>query len=324
MTLSPGKYRHLARCAPDGVFTILAIDHRRNLWESLAQHAPLTDAGFTDFKQGVIAGAAGEATAILTDPEYGLPAAMLRPGFAQRGLLLPLEVTDYSLHPGRRAFRPIPGWSVEAIRRAGGDGVKLLLYYHPDAANAATQREVVARTVADCAVHDLPLFLEPIAFSPDPDQPLTGAAFSQVVIESARVFCGMGIDVLKAEYPASPGVDIAAQDAALAELSAICAAYYVPWALLSAGVTYAEFTAQTRRACASGASGVIAGRALWGEAVALHGAARADFVAGECARRVAELSAICQQSARHWQMLLPAPALVGEWWHEGAEALPPG
>src|SRR5688500_8167877 len=101
-----GKYHHLSQCSShEGHFSILAIDHRDNLLNSLNAHAPtpLTPAQFAAFKQQVIRHLLPVVSAILSDPEYGLG-----PGIADGhlnghvGLLSPLEVTDYSLHPSHR------------------------------------------------------------------------------------------------------------------------------------------------------------------------------------------------------------------------------
>lgn len=311
---TPGKYRHLTRAAtPGGHFVVLAIDHRRNLWDALQAHsdAPVTPALFAAFKRHAIAALAGEASAVLTDPAYGLPNGGLT---VRGGLLCPLEVTDYSVHPSQRGFRPIPDWGVEQIKRAGGDGVKLLLYYHPDAPNAADQRAVVEWTVDECARWDIPLYLEPIAFSPDPDRPLSAIEHQQVVIESARTFSTLGIDVLKAEFP----VDIRQvtdETMWMDALQALDAACSVPWTLLSAGVSYGVFKRQVELACRAGASGIIAGRAVWNEAVELHGEARESFLRLTAVQRLRELAAIVAQYARPWTARISAPELSAQWFH---------
>src|SRR5215213_10454686 len=115
------KYRNLTQYSTAaGHFSVLAIDHRDNLLEDLNRHAPapLTDAEFTAFKQQVIRHLAPSASALLTDPVYGFgPGIVGGTVGGKLGLLSPLEVTDYSLHPSRRKLRLIPGWSVEKIKR---------------------------------------------------------------------------------------------------------------------------------------------------------------------------------------------------------------
>jgi tagatose-1,6-bisphosphate aldolase len=122
-----GKYRHLSQCStPAGHFVILAIDHRANLRGTLDKYAPtpVTDAQFTGFKQQVIQHLLPPASAVLTDPSYGIG-----PGIAehtiggQYGVIAPIEVTDYEADPSHREINFIPGWSVAKIKLSGGTGV---------------------------------------------------------------------------------------------------------------------------------------------------------------------------------------------------------
>jgi tagatose 1,6-diphosphate aldolase len=78
----------------------------------------------------------------------------------------------------------------------------------------------------------------------------------------------------------------------------------MPWALLSGGAPWTVFLRQAEIACASGASGVIAGRAFWKEAVTADRGARNGFLAGEATERFCRLRAICDASARPFQHLL--------------------
>jgi tagatose-1,6-bisphosphate aldolase len=317
-----GKYRHLSRCAmPEGTFCMLAIDHRSNLLTSLNKYAPqpLTDAEFTDFKQQVIAALLPDASALLADPGYGFGAGIASRMIAARGLLSPIEVTNYDQHPSQREIEFIPGWSVEKIKRVGADGVKLLLPYHPQAANAAHKHTLVQQIVAECTQNDIPFFLEPIAYSLDPAKKLSNAELREVVLESARVFSAMGVDVLKVEFPvdAKQSMD---QDEWQDACEALNAACTVPWALLSAGVEYATFAVQARIACEAGACGVIVGRAVWTEAVELQGAARQAFLQGEARRRMNELYEIAAKYGAPWHDRVAAPAHDLNWYQGYGES----
>jgi tagatose 1,6-diphosphate aldolase len=300
-----GKARAMAACStPAGHFNILAIDHRGNLQEALAKHGPADDDAIIAFKRDVVSLLAPEASAVLIDPQYGI-APGTQHGWlpAHLGLLAPLEVTDYTLHPGQRAFRPIPDWSASKIRRVGGSGVKLLLYYHPQAPTAQAQRALAASIARECARLDLPLFLEPIVYSPDASRPLSPSGHREAVIAAAAEFSAVGIDVLKTQFPADASVtDEREWRAALRELDAVCT---VPWTLLSAGVGYSVFRQQAALACEAGASGVIVGRAVWNEAVdAPSPEARRDLLRGLSVPRVRELAAICA-SGRPWRERTP-------------------
>jgi tagatose 1,6-diphosphate aldolase len=300
MPLSLGKMRHLARCiTPDGRFLILAIDHRANLRDELQKQsaAPLTDADITAFKQAVTRALLPYASGLLTDPTYGITEGILSGVIdARKGLLAPLEVTDYSLHPSERDVNFIPDWSVEHIKRVGGDGVKLLLYYHPDAPTAAIKRTHVERIVAECAKWEIPFFLEPIAYSLDPQKSLSNAELLDVSIEMAKLFSGMDVDILKMSFPVDvkQSHDVAVWRDACERLHEACG--QTPWALLSGGVSYATFAQQARVACAAGAQGVIVGRAVWADAIPLKGSEREEFLEGIAAGRMRQLDTITAQS----------------------------
>jgi len=314
---TPGKYRHLTRTSTEsGHFAILAIDHRDNLKDSLQKHAsgPVTEDDLSAFKLDVIRHLAPHISAVLVDPAYGIGPGIGRAALARDvGLLAPLEVTNYAVHPSQRENALIPDWSVAKFKRVGGDGIKLLLYYHPDAPSAADKRDFVARIIDDCARYDIPFFLEPIAFSPDPARPLPNDELRRVVVESARTFSRMGIDMLKTPFPldVKREPDEAAWRAALDELNEAC---NVPWALLSAGVDYPTFRRQAALACEAGASGVIVGRAVWAEAVELHGEAREAFLADTARRRMTELADVVRAAGASWRDRVPGPDGAFDWY----------
>jgi tagatose-1,6-bisphosphate aldolase len=310
-----GKYRHLSRSStPQGHFLILAIDHRVNLLNDLNKYAPhpLTDEDFVDFKQQVIRALVAYTSGVLVDPVYGIGHAIVD-GTIRVGLLAPLEVTDYDLHPSQRTIRFIPDWSVEKIKRVGGDGVKLLLPFHPDAANTPEKLAVVQQIVDDCCQFDIPFFLEPVPYSLNPDVPLSNVELRQVSVHMAELFSSMGVDVLKMQFPvdAKQSTDLDEWRAACADLNAACS---VPWALLSGGVDYATFEQQARIACLAGASGVIAGRAIWAEAIRLQGDERAIFLVETALQRLVALGQIVSQSGIPWTKKVVVPAVSLTWY----------
>lgn len=311
-----GKYRHLSRCSTaDGHFVVLAIDHRDNLLASLNQSAPqpVTDKAFSAFKMDVLSGILPEASGLLIDPAYGIGLGISRGMIpATTGLLAPIEVTNYDIHPSQRHINFIEGWSVTKAKRAGVDGIKLLLPYHPEAETAQEKQAIVSEVAQQCAQQDIPFFLEPIAYSLDPDASLPNDELRQIVVEMARLFSDMGVDVLKMQFPvdAKQSQDEAEWHAACEELNTACK---VPWALLSAGVNFETFKQQARIACQAGASGVIVGRALWAEAVKLQGQERAQFLATTAPQRMRELASVCAQYAHPWQTHTAPPPAAFDW-----------
>lgn len=313
--ISYGKARHLQRCSQDGKFVVLAIDHRNNLLSEL-QHMnhPITDSEFASFKRQVAGALLRHATGLLIDPAYGVGDAIYTDTLpASHGLLAPLEETDYDRHPSERELNFIEGWSIEQIKLVGGDGVKLLLYYHPDAPSAATIRDRVQQIVEQCARLQIPFFLEPIAYALDSKKQLSNQELREVLVESARTFSEMGVDILKLQFPvdANQSEDEAEWRSACEELDTACT---VPWALLSAGVTYETFRRQTQIACETGASGVIVGRAVWAEAVRLQGDKRQQFLTQTAAARMAELKKIVMLRAQPWHDRLSMSEPTPDWY----------
>jgi tagatose 1,6-diphosphate aldolase len=269
--VSLGKFRHLTQCAtPEGHFVVLAIDHRANLREALsaARGMPVDDVEVGEFKRDVVQALSSLCSGVLGDPAfvlgYGIASGLL-PG--TQGLIAPVEVTNYAVHPSERDVQFIAGWNVEKAKRVGLSGLKLLMYFHPESP-AAVQRIRLARMMADvCARFDIPLFLEPVLHSLTPSMKMETRARIRSAVEMARLMADTGADVLKLEFPVDSVVD---QDPYLWEdaagmLNRACGS--VPWVLLSGGVDGSVFARQTEIACAAGCSGVMVGRALWNAAV---------------------------------------------------------
>src|SRR6266404_2339055 len=135
MKLSEGKLRHLKALSNDkGVIAAAAMDQRGSLQKSLAaakgiDQKQVTDEMMSEFKTAVTKVLTPHASAILLDPEYGLPAAKARSKNA--GLLLAYEATGYdNTQPGRLPDL-LPHVSGRRILDWGADAVKILIYYTP-------------------------------------------------------------------------------------------------------------------------------------------------------------------------------------------------
>lgn len=312
-----GKFRHLSRCTTsEGHFVILAIDHRANLLEKLNQFSatPLSDNDFSDFKQEIIAALAPHSSAVLTDPAYGIARAVANQTITGKtGLLAPIEVTDYGLHPSLRPLQVIPNWSVEKIKRMGGDGVKLLLPYHHEAENVEEKHQLVKQLVDDCTRFDIPFFLEPIPYSCDPGTKLSNSERLEICVAMCQTFSKMGVDILKLPFPVdhSQSQDLSEWQKACEAVTQACD---VPWALLSEGVDYETFLRQVEIACKAGAAGVIVGRAVWAEAVELKAETRQSFVQNVGVERMQTLRKLCTAYAKPWYQQVKPPNTSLNWY----------
>ena len=238
---------------------------------------------------------------------------------SQSGLLLALEQSGYSGDSSYRKTELIRSWTPEKIRKCGANAVKFMVYYHPDSGELAAELEaLIGRVVKDCHSWDLPVFLEPMSYSLDPAISKDSAAFAaeraDVVIETARRLSRTGADVLKMEFPYDIkfNQDRAAWRAACTRLSDASA---VPWVLLSAGVDFEQFAPQVLVACECGASGFLAGRAIWKEAAAMSAAERAAFLRATATARLSQLLEIAALNARPWTDFYAAPQ-SSETWYE--------
>jgi tagatose 1,6-diphosphate aldolase len=322
MDISVGKRRGLQATSTErGLFTILAFDHRDSLRRAMRseEHECVSYADVVALKLEILAALAGHASGVLLDPVYGAAQAVTAdslPGWV--GLLVAVEESGYTGDTLARRSRILPGWSVAQIKRLGASAVKLLVYYHPDAGEVTRAQEELVRRVADeCHQQDITLFLEPVSYSLDPEGPKGSAAFAQdrvqVVVETARRLGGLGADVLKLEFPVD--VDHEPDESAWrAACRLVSEASAVPWALLSAGVDLSTFQRQVQIACQEGASGYLAGRAIWKEAIVLRGEARVRFLREEAAKRLDTLIVIADREGCPWTEFYP-PRPVPEGWY---------
>jgi tagatose 1,6-diphosphate aldolase len=308
-SITIGKVRRLQQCStPGGKLVMFALDHRGNLQRALNPGDPqsVTYEQMVSFKVEVAAAMSLVASGILLDPQFGAAQAISAGAIHSGcGLLVALEKTGYTGDPTARQSQILPGWSVEKICRMGADGVKLLIYYHPDAPNAAEQEDLVAEVGEYCRQYDMPFFLEPLSFSLDPAVKKVATAEKRIVVtETARRLTPFGVDILKAEFPVN--IDDEKDESVWAQAcAAVSEAAACPWIILSAGVSFEEFERQTFVACRNGASGVLAGRAVWAEAADLAGAARQEFLQTIAVERMKRLTEVIEAYGRAWTDFYP-------------------
>lgn len=308
MKLPIGKLRGLQQIADDnGFLTICAIDHRGALQRAMNEKNPdaVTYQDMLDFKLDLCRAVTPYVSAVLLDPVYGAAqaiAAGILPGHI--GLLVSSEKTGYSGEKTARITELLPGWSVEKAKRMGASAVKLLVYFRPDLKEIAPrQLDLVADVADQCMREDIPLLVEPVSYPVEAvgvSSPKFAAIKSELVIETARQITSLPIDVLKAEFPADMVFE-PDEEKLLQLCQELNRASRLPWVLLSAGADYETFRKQVEIACKAGASGFLAGRALWQEGVQIRSREeRMNYFRSTSAQRLKELSTIVSKYGEPW------------------------
>lgn len=313
-TLTPGRWRGLKTTSSrKNVFNILAFDQRGTYRKMLPADTSYEVAA--QMKRDIVVALSFNASAVLLDNQYGLQSVVDMNGGS--GVLMSYEESGYSGDSTYRGIKFEADWTVGKIKSMGASAVKVLAYYNPNNKKLADEIDGVLKQVADdCHKHDLPLFLEPLSYSLDASIAKESAEFAkirpEIVIETAERLSKTGADILKMESPVDPNFD-SDQKKWADTFSALSKVSTVPWVLLSAGVNFETFEVQTRLACEAGASGWLAGRAIWKEAVTMTAEQRAAFLSGKATERMQRLNAVAEQSARPWTDFYSAPVGSMTW-----------
>jgi sulfofructosephosphate aldolase len=244
---------------PSGAFAMLAVDQREALRAMFAEHQsePVTDEQVTDFKLAAARTLTPHASAVLLDKQFVLDRAIeeraVDPGCAliaaaDEFIPSPEELVadvriDAAVDPGH-------------YRDRGVRALKLLVIYRPDT-DPGRRIDMVEEFVERCRANGLISIIEPVSRAP------LGAAdwdWDAGVLAAARELGRLGADLYKAEVPLrGQGSD----DEVRAGCAAITETVTSPWVVLSSGVHRDEFPRAVALACAEGASGFLAGRAVW-------------------------------------------------------------
>jgi len=285
MKLTPGKLKGMKAVSNNrGVVAAAAMDQRGSLKKALGANAG--DKELEAFKVAVSEVLTPHASAILLDPEWGLPASKKRDKNA--GLLLAYEKTGYDKTGPGRLPDLLDHWSARRLKEAGADCVKILLYYTPDDPKHVneTKHAWVERIGDECRANDIPFFLEFVGYEEGADE--KGVEYAKkkphIVTESMREFSKdrYGVDVLKVEVPVNmkyvEGCKSFSGQKAYTKKEAIdlfhkaAAAATKPFIYLSAGVSNAEFIETLELAGESGVkfNGVLCGRATWKDGIPVY------------------------------------------------------
>ncbi len=251
---------------PSGAFAMLALDQRESLRTMLAPHraGPVDDAELSQFKIDAARALSPHASAVLLDVEHGVAAVR------QAGTLAPtagliVAADRLTQEPGG----PVEDTDVdEAVLEDDhlaslAAAYKLLVIWRPG--TGASRRDRTIRAFLEgCSRRNRPGIVEGIVRAAGDAQPAPGE-HTNLVIAAARELGSLGPDIYKAEVPTHGLSDDAAVTAAAERLTEVLAC---PWVVLSNGTAPERFPDATIAACRGGASGFLAGRAIWLSSVA--------------------------------------------------------
>jgi sulfofructosephosphate aldolase len=233
-----------------GTFLIVAMDQRESLRTMLAEHHPdPDDAHLVAFKLAVARELAPHASGFLIDRRYGFDQLVLPHSC---GLLLAAD-----------ALVQEPGGLVEDtdldaeldVRAAADAGVvalKLLVIWR----RPGERLDLARRFVEMCEQHGLLSVLEGVV--------RVDGNREAAIVEAARELSSVGPSLYKAEVPLHGR---GSKEELVERCGELDAAIDGPWVVLSSGVEPADFPAALEAACRAGASGMLAGRAVWRSAV---------------------------------------------------------
>jgi tagatose 1,6-diphosphate aldolase len=332
--LSQGKIKHLkALSNKNGVIAAAAMDQRGSLRKSIAAakgvpQDQITDGMMSDFKVAVSKVLTPHASAILLDPEFGIPAAHARAN--NSGLLLAYEESGYDNTQQGRLPDLLPHLSVKRIKDLGADAVKILIYYSPfdDQDVNDIKHAFIERVGAECETYDVPFFLEFVGYDPKGGDE-KGLAYAkkkpEVVMGTMQEFGQpqYKVDILKVEVPVNAefvegssvfkGQSAYTRKEALELYRRAAEIAEKPFIYLSAGVSNAQFVESLNMAAEAGTdySGVLCGRATWKEGIPVYAKngvkALEDWLANEGVKNINAVNAAIKP-ATPWYAKYGVPA----------------
>lgn len=290
----------LASIADDnGLFSIVAMDQRNTLKKMYTELGLTADeAEMRQLKADVVAALSPHASGFLLDPTIGIPAIEKSDTLSgDCGLLVAADPEKRETYKGEPRTLYDEDKNAEWVKSLGGKALKFLVRMNPGRKFASGEPDlsqetldVVQLIIDDCRKAGVPSVIENLVYKLPDDTEFTPEAKAEAIIRSAELLNALQPSMLKLEYPGSP--------ARCQELASILT---VPWAVLSAGVPFDEFTTVLKVSCdEGGAAGFIAGRAVWRESISLKGQEREKFLREVAVPRLNTCVASIQGKAQPW------------------------
>jgi sulfofructosephosphate aldolase len=280
-----------ALARPSGTFLMVAMDQRDSLRTMLSQHHDdADDARMVRFKVAVARELGPYASGFLIDRHYAyedIVRERLLPG--RCGLILAVDALEQPPGGIVEETELDEGADVAAAVRNGVVALKLLVIWRDDERRA--HRVETARRFAELArSHGLLSVLEPVVRGPE------GFDLDAAIVEAAAELAATGCDLYKCQVPTLG----AAEPDEITEWSRrIDAVVPCPWVVLSQGVEPERYPLAVEAACKGGASGMLAGRAVWMSTVAADDPT--ELLRERSLPRLQELGRIVDAHGRPWR-----------------------
>lgn len=270
---------------PSGGYAMLAIDQREAMRAMFARHQsePVGDEQVTAFKLAAARILTPYASAVLVDRQFAFDRVVAERAVAPGCGLIAAADRFHPAHGEMVGEVDIdPEVVPEQVRAQGAVAAKLLVLYRPDG-DPGARIAMVERFIDQCRSAGLVSIIEPLS-----RKPLDGSAWDwdEGVLAAARELGSLGADLYKAEVPLHGQGD---PDEIRRRCAGITEAVDSPWVVLSSGVPQDVFPDAVRLACAAGASGFLAGRAVWASCIG-----QADVEADLATNGVARLRHLCE------------------------------
>jgi len=249
-----------------GGFAMLAVDQReamRMMFAAAGAPAPVADRVLTDFKVNAAKTLSPYASAILVDQQFCYRQVVEQNAIAKSCAMI---VAADEFIPGNgipvdsvvidRKINPLQ------IKQDGGKALKLLVLWRSDE-DAQQRLDMVKEFNEMCHSHGLVSIIEPVV-----RPPRRGDKFDreQAIIDAAKELGDSGADLYKVEMPL---YGKGPQQELLSASQRLNDHINMPWVILSSGVDEKLFPRAVRVAMTAGASGFLAGRAVWASVVGL-------------------------------------------------------
>lgn len=264
---------------PSGTFAMVAMDQRESLRTMFREHGHDDgDERVSRFKEAVARELAPYASGFLIDREHVDAVAQ----DVSHGLILAVD----RLVQDRGAAVEDTSLDEDIEPGAGVVALKLLVIWRDDERRA--ERVELARSFVGLAEHHgLLSVLEPVVRHHDREW---------AIVEAARELGAVRPSLYKCQVPLEGRGDPAEITRGACEIDA---ALPCAWVVLSQGVAADDFPRAVEASCRGGASGFLAGRALW--TVTLPADDPTELLRRHSVPRLQELGAIVDAHGRPWR-----------------------